>query len=186
MNEIINNSDRGDKEFVVIRDQSVSVQTIQAIFSEITGKSEALTERFDIAYRITKDDIEAIYHKIEQTSEQYNVKGKSVVFSLSYYNNTKEELNSIDRFVFQCRASSSQIEAVSIKFSFLIMLPQVDKVQTYTISLLLLSGIALRRKFEEEDGASLPFFMSRNTKATSKIEFVDYSVARSFQAVIRE
>lgn len=167
----------------------ISVQLIQEIFTELTGKNESLTESFTKPYQIEFAHIEDLYHKITQMLEQYKIISFNCSAIIYYANSTKDELSSFDRLSFQRSSSSSPVESIFIKYSFLTVLPKTSKTQTYTISIRIASGIAIRKRFENEIAFGAPLSIIRlmgDRTAYAKIEYVDYAVARNVLAAIKD
>ena len=55
----------------------VSLQTLQGIYNELTGKSETVGKSYSKPIRVKFSDIEQLNHKITQVCEQYNVADSS-------------------------------------------------------------------------------------------------------------
>ena len=167
----------------------VSIQLIQEIFREINGKNEALSESFSKPYQIEFSDIENLYHKIKQSTVQFNIIVDSFSAVIYHVNDQKDEFRSFDSLSFHKAGSSSPVESIFLKFDFLILLPKTRKNQTYSVSVRVLSRVALEKKFSADlfSGPSARIFriMGHRT-AFSKIEYVDYSVARNINSVITE
>jgi hypothetical protein len=84
----------------------------------------------------------------------------------------------------QIGGGSDPVESVLLKYESLILLPNLVKPQTYSISVRVVSRLALERRMRESMSFafSLPRFirlMGRNTGSV-EITYTDYSVARNF------
>ena len=51
----------------------VSLQTLQGIYNELTGKSEEVGKSYNKPIRVKLTEIEQLNHKISQACEQYNI-----------------------------------------------------------------------------------------------------------------
>lgn len=107
--------------------QPVSIQIIQDIFKELTGKNEVLSENFSKPYQIEFADIENLYYRLGQTFEQYNVKSTNFSATVYYVDDTKDELRSFERLKFQNVASPSPVESLFIKYDLLILPPDYKR-----------------------------------------------------------
>jgi hypothetical protein len=183
---------RGNSNFEVLvgeEEKPVSVQLIQQVFNEVTGRAESLTESFRRSYQIEFSHINDLHARLTQTLEQFNVVSRNCGVIIYYLNNSKDEFKSFERFSFQNAGATSPVESIYLKYDFLIIPPLVRKTQAYTINIRISSGVALRRRIEEDDilnGPPVIFRLMRNRSAYLKIEYVDYSVARTMQAVVRD
>jgi hypothetical protein len=166
----------------------ITVQQLQQIYSELTGKSESISKYYDDPIRLTFDDIEQIHHRILQTWEQYNVISSTCSFTVYYLRNTKDQFNTLDRLRFQIGSGSEPVESLLLKYEFLIILPNLTKPQTYSVSIRVVSRLALERRMREGmySPFSLPRFIRLMGKHTGSVEitYADYSVARNFLSVI--
>lgn len=170
-------------------DRQISVKLVQDIFNEITTKNTAITESFTKSYQIEFRDIEQLYHKIQQTLAQFYVISQNFSTIIYYVNNQKDELNSFEQLATLNAGSISQVESIFIKFDILIIRPATRKAQSYTISIRIASGIAMRRRYETDPLLGVPARILRmmgSKNAYSRIEYIDYPVARSIQTVISE
>lgn len=173
---------------VAVAGTSITMQQLQQIYSELTGKSESISKYYDDPIHLSFDDIDQLNHSIVQTWEQYQVVSSSLSLTVYYTRNTKEQFNSFERFRLQISGGAEPVESVLLKYDFLVILPNVSKPQTYTISVRVVSRLALERRMREGYVGSLPRFiriMAQNT-ASVEITYVDYSVARAFLTAIDE
>jgi hypothetical protein len=172
---------------VVIGGAQITVQQLQQIYSELTGKSESISKYYDEPIRLTLDDIEQLHHQLIQTWEQYHIVSSSCLFTVYYLKNSKDQFNTFDRFKLQIASGSEPVESVLLKYEFLIILPNLTKPQTYSISIRVVSRLALERRMRE--GTASPFMprfirlMGRNTGSV-EISYADYAVARNFLSAI--
>jgi hypothetical protein len=166
----------------------ITLQQLQQIYSELTGKFENISKYSDEPMHLTFDDIEQIHQRLLQTWEQYQIVSSTCSFTVYYLRNTKDQFNTFERFKLQIGSGSEPVESVLLKYEFLILLPNLAKPQSYSISIRVVSRLALEKRMRE--GVVSPFtvprfirLMGRNT-ASVEITYVDYAVARNFLSVI--
>lgn len=175
------------KKVTLASGETANMKLLQNIYNEITGKTESLSKRLTDNHIINFESIEQLNYKICQLYEQYNIIGKNCSVTIYHINDSKETFSSFERFKIYNKSSTSPTENVNINYKFLIKLPETDRTQTYELSINLHSRTAIREKTSKE--TSLPFNLIRilpNTTGNYKIEYVDYTVARTFKHAIDE
>jgi hypothetical protein len=166
---------------------AVSIQTLQGIYNELTGKSEKVSRSYSTPIQVTFPDLEHLNHKISQVCEQYNLLQGACSISLYYTDDSRDNFSSFDRFRLHACGSSVSVESVLFKYNFLVILPKTKKPQTYEISIRLASRTAVAKRMSDEFYAvSHLFRVMGNRTATVDIEYVDYMVARNFLSLIDE
>lgn len=188
----MNSPDLSEEQMVIVGDKTatetpVSFQVLQNIYNEITGKREELEKSFRKPFRMTISDLEQLDIKINQLYEQYNIKSTNCSVTVVYNKDTKETFSSFDRFKLLNANSNSETERIVIKYNFLVVLPKVNRPQSYEIEINLVSKIALSKSMPNQIKGSfgiLKFFVG--VTANVSIKYVDYLVARNFQDVIFE
>jgi hypothetical protein len=185
--EILKKEPGKESQIVSIGDQSVSMQLIQSIYNEITGKKETLTRHFRDDHQATFNDIKTLNTKIEQLYEQYNVISKNCAVTLYYLNDCKEEFSSFERFEIYDSSSISPIENIRLEYNLLIILPATKQPQPYKIEVDLNSRVTLKKRAQLEIGIPRRFFgiVAKHT-GRAKINYIDYTVARTFIVAIEE
>jgi len=167
----------------------VSMQLIQDIYNEFTGKTEEITQTYKKPFQASISDLEQLNAKIHQLQEQYSICSKNCSVTIYYLHNTRETFSSFERFKLYDASRLSPIESVLLKYSFLIKLPSISRLQNYTLSIRLGSRITAMKKLKQETPFPdfIPFraFVMHST-ATVSINYVDYLVARNFQDSIRD
>lgn len=129
---------------------SVSLQVVQNIYNELTGKSEDVSKTYDDPHQIQYEDFEQLNYRIRQCCEQYNIASINCSVKVYYINDTQETFSSFERFKHFNSGSSSSVESVFIKYNFLIILPQLNQPQSYTLSVRAASRIAIQQKMGNE------------------------------------
>lgn len=166
----------------------VSLQTLQGIYNELTGKSEEVGKSYSKPIRMKFSDIEQLNHKITQACEQYNVVSGNCTATVYYVDDTRDQFSSFDRFRLHNTGTTSPVESVLLKYNFLVILPKTKKPQSYTVSIRLASRVAVAKRMESEFFGAPPsiFRLMGNRTAIIEIQYVDYMVARNFLNLIDE
>jgi hypothetical protein len=192
MSEIISNGDAQDGQIILgdeTSQQAISFKLAQAFYSEITGKSEKISEKFTKSFILTIENIEQLHKRIIQSTTQYNVASANVSFAVEYQNDSSERFSSIDRFKTHAGSKGVPAEEVDINYNFLFILPGTQKPQEYRINIRLISRIVkledLREKTEDMP-FSVPLWQFDNElTCRASIDFIDITVANAFMSVIR-
>lgn len=188
----LNDNDGTKGDIAVIGESSnstqVSIQTLQGIYNELTGKSEQVGKSYSKAIRVQFSDIEQLNHRITQVCEQYNVVSGNSNVTVFYVDDTRDQFSSFERFRLHYRGSSSPVESVFLKYHFLVILPKSQKPQPYTLSIRLASRVAVAKRMESEFYGAPPqiFRLMGNRTGIVEVEYVDYMVARNFLNLIDE
>ena len=191
-NDESNCSDGTSGDVAVIGETSnstqVSLQTLQGIYNELTGKSEEVGKSYSKPIRVRFSDIEQLNHKITQACEQYNVVSGNCTATVYYVDDTRDQFSSFERFRLHNSGSTSPVESVLLKYNFLVLLPKTKQPQSYTVSIRMASRVAVTKRMESEFyGAPPPIFrLMGNRTAVIEIQYVDYMVARNFLNLIDE
>lgn len=165
----------------------ISMKQVQSIYNEITGKTESISRPFKNGHIISLDDIRQLNTKVCQLYEQYNVVAKNCYVVIYHVDDCTEKFSSFERFLLYDQSNLSPCENIRIVYNFLIVLPGTNKPQPYEITIDLHSGAGLREKAENEHGMSKNILRLVSSRAGQvEIEFVDYTVARSFMIAIEK
>lgn len=169
--------------------KQISFQEAQDFYNEISGKSERLSEKLRIPFVVTIAEVENLHHRIEQSTEQYNVASSTATFSVKYVGDCSERYSSIDRLKLHGGHKGLPVEEVSIEYKLLIVLPKTRRPQEYTVSVTLASRVAKIEEFRREMD-DLPFtvpFHRLESFETGKIaiDFVDIAVAYALMSTIK-
>lgn len=164
----------------------VSMQTVQHIYNEITGRSEELSRSYSLNHITSFADIKQLHVKLCQLLEQYHVVSDNCAVTLYHLDDQKQVFSSFDRFELYDQTTLSPVENVRIEYNFLIVLPQVKKQQSYRIEVNIQSRatLAQRARLESNFHADLFLGMFEDRTASLEIKYIDYSVARNLQNTI--
>jgi hypothetical protein len=83
---------------VVIKGTTLTVQELQNIYYELTGKTESISRSYNDSVKVTFADIEQLHHRITQAFEQYHVCSQNMNVKINYINDTCDILSSFERF----------------------------------------------------------------------------------------
>ncbi|MBW8307947.1 MAG: hypothetical protein K0M56_00015 [Kaistella sp.] len=168
--------------------KAISLQTLQGIYNELTGKSEEVGKSYTKPIQVNFSDVEQLNHKISQACEQYNVVSSICTVTVYYIDDTRDRFSSFDRFRLHNTGCTSPVESILLKYNFLVLLPKTKQPQTYSISIRLASRVAVMRRMQGDFYGPPPqiFRMMGNRTAVVEVEYVDYMVARTLLNVVDE
>jgi hypothetical protein len=177
--------DAGQNNAIIIENGDnplkVSLQTVQGIYNEITGKTEQIGRGFEVSFQIEFADIEQLHLKMMQLCEQYNICSSNHSVTIYYSEDNKEQFSSFERFRLYNKNNPNPVESLVIKYNFLIILPQVNKPQSYTVTVKLASRVAIIKKLQQDVPTSVSVFRVMGSRtALITVDYVDYLVARNF------
>jgi hypothetical protein len=168
--------------------KAISLQTLQGIYNELTGKSEEVGKSYTKPIQVKFSDLEQLDHKISQACEQYNVVSDNCSVTVYYIDDTRDRFSSFDRFRLHNAGCTSPVESILLKYNFLVLLPKTKQPQSYTITIRLASRVAVMRRMEGEFYGPPPQIirMMRNRTAVVEVEYIDYLVARNLLNIVDE
>ncbi|MFZ4286473.1 hypothetical protein [Variovorax sp. HJSM1_2] len=164
----------------------VSIQVLQNIYHELTGKSEEVSKTYDESFHVVFNDFKQLNLRIGQICEQYNICSSNCSVSVFYINDTKDTFSSFERFEAFNTGSTSSVESVLVTYNFLLILPKLAQPQSYTISVRIASPVAIQRKMSNIDMPKIFRLMGGARTAVVSIKYVDYAVARTLLNTIDE
>lgn len=159
----------------------VSIQLLQGIYHELTGKTEDVSKSYSDPFQATLSDFEQLNFRITQCCEQYNIQAENCSVKVYYINDTQETFSSFERFASFNAGTTSAVESVLITYNFLIVLPKAGKPQSYTLSVRLASRIAVESQMRDNMPFHLPKILRTMGSRTGvvNVKYIDYAVARS-------
>lgn len=192
MSEILSKGNGQDGQIILgdeTSQQAISFKLAQAFYSEITGKSEKIIEKFTKSFILTIDNIEQLHMRIIQSTTQYNVASANVYFVVEYQNDSSERFSSLERFKMHAGSKGVPAEEVYINYNFLFILPETQKPQEYRINIRLISRIVkledLREKTEDMPFSFPLWEFDNELTCRASVDFIDITVANAFMSVIR-
>lgn len=145
----------------------VSMQAVQHIYNEITGRTEELSRTYTINHCVSFDDICQLNIKICQLYEQYNIVSKNCSVTIYHVDDQKQVFSSFERFELYDRTTLSPVENIRIEYKFLIVLPKIQKPQSYEIEINIHSRAAIVQRAKRErtlsSGILLGMFAEKNS-----------------------
>ncbi len=169
--------------------QAISFKMAQAFYSEITGKSEQISEKFTKSFVLSINNINQLHQRIIQSTTQYNIASANASFSITYQNDSSERFSSIEKFITHAATKGMPVEEVDIRYRFLVVLPETKKPQEYRINISLISRTVkleeLREKMQQMK-ISIPLWQfDSELTCRASIDFTDITVANAFMSVIK-
>lgn len=163
----------------------LSPKQIQDFYHSITGETEELNRLFDGLHQIEESDIENLHLKVLQTSEQFDVLASELRVKIYYENDQSEKFSSFERFRLQGKNEARKTESVVLNYKFLLKIPQTKTTQSYEIFIRVASNV-VEMKDMQKNAPSYMWNRLNYKNGHVSIEFVDYTVARTFMATISE
>ncbi len=157
------------------------MQIVQAVYNELTGRTEELTKFVEAPFRLRFDDLKQLDAKIRQMFEQYHIASSSTTVTIYFGQEARETYSSFERFSAFDSSTTKEVQNILLKYEFLIILPEAKRPQPYSLSIQLTSGLAVVKQAKAGLPRGLPamaFLQGPSGKLS--IEYVDYLVARTF------
>ncbi len=167
----------------------VSLQVIQDVYNDITGRTERLGRYFFDAHRIEFSDIENLHRSIEALMEQYHCMGSNCSITVRYIDDKTERVSSFQKFAAQGTTRNECVEEFELEYNFLIILPKTNEARPYTLEVGLRNTMALPKKMENLQASDIQrriSFESMRLTGRMTIEYVDLAVARSIEAQVED
>jgi len=166
---------------------------LQAIYHDITGKTENLSKRLSGDKLINLSNIDHLYAMIIEQIGQYDVMfGPTVTIVLKNINDKSITYSSWERFKNLMISNHDITSEIAIKFEFVIQNPQTSITQRCIINVGLDSSLPIiheqraESKPESEHFGLIFFFRQKWPVVHISIDFVDFLVARVFMGIIEE
>lgn len=156
-------SERGDS--ATLHDLPVSV--MQALYHEVTGKTETIKQNFSWDYTADDEDIIRLCERIVQCIEQYDFKAGDINFSIKHHDGETINCSSIEKFKQYDKSRTEPTSEIIVSIFFLISNPQYARYQNYRIDVTLSSYVLLK------DTRNLRWGSPERSSAVFQIEYVD-------------
>jgi hypothetical protein len=190
VSSIIEHTDSGNEQTVRIRDSEapVPIKTYQAIYNQVTGRTEQLRKRFSEHLLIEVSEIEQLNHKILQLRNVHQTVAQNTIVSIFHEQDRKEQFTSFERFLAYNAGAASPTVNVVIKYNFSIIPAGINRPQEYVITVRLTSRVAIIRELEDENRHFGSYFLhlAGASPAEVTIDYVDYVIARGFLEAFEE
>ncbi|WP_417272984.1 hypothetical protein [Celeribacter halophilus] len=174
-------------EIISVDDKPVDFRTVQAIYNDLTGKTETQSVNLDYAFTIRIEDLQTLNHTVQQCADSSGARLKSCSVTVYHSNKSKDQFSSFERFNIYNFGNTSPIENILVEYDFLIQNPTSGNAAIYKVSIHTTSTFALSA---QDSSLGLPPPALRKLLAISplrfKVTFVDYVVGRSFLQALKE
>lgn len=162
---------------------------VQALYHAVTGKTESLSSvlRGNVAVNI--NDIQRLYDMLHQRIEHYNpLVSPTVTVVVEDEDNHSFSHSSWEHFKLFNNHSVKITSEVTIKFEFLLQPPNTQAPQRCIINVLIDSGlpVVVRDGGPKDFDPWLISILNDWRTVKSKIEFVDFLIAKTFESTIEE
>lgn len=154
---------------------------LQALYHEITGKTEKLFKMWDRKVVVRQNDLTQLKEKICQQIEIHDAIGPTILVEVSHEDSESQAFSSWDKFLQYDLTRTTPIDEITIKVEFLVKLPKIDKHHRYIIEIGVRSDLAHTPNFFADIPKRL---ILQLPTARCKIEYVDYLVAKGFLHVV--
>ena len=161
---------------------SLGLQQVQQIFHEITGKTDTLSKRYQVNFKIDADDLVQLHERLRQAVEQYNVKAHNCSVTVHFIDDNRQQFQSFESFRLMSASSTACVESVHIKYDLLIIPTLTQALQTFELQIQLTSRVAAERRIRNMDGPPLPRILHvllTGTTGVISVKHVDHTVART-------
>jgi hypothetical protein len=161
-------------------DARLPVKVYQAVYHQVTGRTEQIRKRYTESILVDFTDIEQLHFKISQLCDVHNIIAKNAIISIFHAKERKEQFTSFERLKIYNANSVSPTVSVVIKYNFSIIPAGLDQPQEYVVNVRLASRVAM---FSDDEDVA-PFaqglwrYVGNTTEVT--IDYVDYVIARGF------
>jgi len=167
---------------------TVSLQILQEIYHELTGKAEEVSKSYTKPFQIEGDDFDQLHHRIIQACEQYNIQSNNCSIKIYHTNDTQDTISSFERFREFHVGAGNATESVLITYNFLILLPKLNQPQSYTLTVRVASRIAIEKQLQDEMVSQIPriFRIMGGRTGVVTVKYIDYAVARNLLNIVDE
>jgi hypothetical protein len=163
---------------------SLTFQEYQAVYSEITKKSENIHKIYAKSFMLKKPDISHLKGLIDDILRQYNIVSINTNLTVFQSDNTQKTYSSIENFL-AIETTSKATEQIIVEYDILIKAPNIEKKQNYKITIKMVSDIVAFEKMRDSIPLELIDMIEKNN-IDVKIDYIDYTVAKSILNVIDE
>jgi hypothetical protein len=176
-------------DVVTKRGRSPSLQVVQDVYNDLTGKTERTARIFYDSHVASLADLENLHHSIEQSLEQYDCKASNCSIGVRLCDGKSERFSSFSKFKTQGTNRSRATVGVELEYDFLIVLPKTLEAKPYKVAVGLMSGLGVIEGFKHTNASATEqsmYFELHSGTARLEILYVDLAVARSLEAVVED
>jgi hypothetical protein len=185
LSELIEHSYSGSERLVSVGESQspVSLKVYQAIYHQVTGRTEQIRKRYTENLLVDFSELEQLNHKVIQLCDIHNIIAKNVTISVFHDKERKEQFTTFERFRAYNANTSSPTVSLVLKYNFSIIPAGLKNAQEYVVNIRLTSKVALMRQMDDEApsfmrGRLFEFMGGRAAEIT--IDYADYVIARGF------
>jgi hypothetical protein len=191
MSDTIEQGDNNNEGLVRIGQEQppVSLKVYQAIYHQITGKTQQIRQSYSDNLLVGFSDLEELHHKVMQLCDVHHVVASNATFSVFHDKERKGVYTSFDSFRTYSASTTSPTTTIVFKYHFSITPAGLKQPQEYVVTIRLISRLATIRQMEEE---APPFmrgrlfgYLTRNV-AEVTVDHADYVIARGFIEALGE
>lgn len=186
--EISSNGENGEQNII----GNLSKSAIQALYHAVTGKTETLSKEFSKNVIITSDDIDRLYHMMNDQFSLYpSVVIPTTTVVVKNKNGKSTQYSTWERYT-HLRVNNHEITSdFSLKFEMLIHLPDTATPQRCVVNITIDSSLPIIADDDHRSNMDeiFPFFFLIRSEWRTllvSIDFVDFLVARSFISTTEE
>lgn len=193
------NENKGIESHVTIKSKdgekaeisNLPASVLQALYHEITGKTESLTKEFQKSYQISPRDISSLYHRVIQILEQFECTKPTTNIVVRYQGGNIQRISSIEKFTQLGNAITEPTLGVEVSIDFLIRVPSVGKLHQYKLVIVATSHLenspsnSNDDEFSSDDDQQIGLRFGKKP-IFFKVDYVDYVVARNFVSMIED
>lgn len=164
-------------------DASISFKHYQAVYHQITGRTEQIAKRYSQNLLIESSEIEQLHHKVMQLCDIYTIAARNEVVTVFHEKERKDQFSSFERFRIYNSNTSSPTASLLLRYNFAIIPSGLNKPQEYVVTIRLNSRVAMLKQIEADAppfmrGHMLQFLIGHTAEIT--VDYADYVIARSF------
>jgi len=165
--------------------ENVPVEILQAMYREITGKTEKISKYYAASIELDIDTISQLFYRVTQTINQFGPIERSETITVNHLGDDKLTFSSFERFRLYDTNKRAPIAAILISFNILIRSAQTEKPYNYKLTVRFLPFVL---KEAEQEGLSFRYLIGPYAERPlyAEIEYVDYVVARSVISAVDE
>jgi hypothetical protein len=143
-----------DGESIAVYLDKMPQPALQAIYHAVTGKTERLSDELRRNVVVNFSDIECLHQQIcAQISHYALIAAPTVTIVMNYGGGKKEQYSSWERFKFLQTSTTQVTSDISLKYEFLISLPNTPGPQRCVIGIMVDSAALIMAESE----SSFPF-----------------------------
>jgi hypothetical protein len=169
--------------------RQISLQLVQDVYNDLTGKTESSSRLFFDAHIASLDDLENLHHMISQAVEQYDCTVMNFSMNVRLCDGKSENFSDYSKFKMLGTNRNRATTEIALEYDFLILLPKTSEAKPYKLVVRLRSGIGVIDGFKHTNATETEqtmYFQLHSGTGRFDIHYVDLAVARSLEAVVED